>query len=97
MTKTTATLNTSPRTPNRAAAKDFLMSDVQSESVEVRPPALFFKCPVGGFASLRPGVCPKCHEPLAPALAPDTRNGYPGGGRERAYVRDDDVPDRQGV
>ena len=25
---------------------------------------LFFKCPVGGFASLRPGICPKCKELL---------------------------------
>lgn len=24
----------------------------------------FFKCPAGGFASLRPGVCPKCGELL---------------------------------
>lgn len=23
---------------------------------------IFFKCPVGGFASLRPGICPKCGE-----------------------------------
>ena len=25
---------------------------------------LFYKCPVGGFASLNPGICPKCNEPL---------------------------------
>lgn len=25
---------------------------------------LFFKCPIGGFASLSPGVCPKCNELL---------------------------------
>lgn len=25
---------------------------------------LFYKCPVGGFASLLPGVCPKCDERL---------------------------------
>lgn len=25
---------------------------------------LFYKCPVGGFASLSPGVCPKCKESL---------------------------------
>lgn len=29
-----------------------------------RPQAEFFKCPTGGFASLLPGVCPKCREPL---------------------------------
>lgn len=26
--------------------------------------SVFYKCPVGGFASLRPGTCPKCHEVL---------------------------------
>ncbi|MBA3320957.1 MAG: hypothetical protein H0T45_05860 [Pyrinomonadaceae bacterium] len=25
---------------------------------------VFFKCPVGGFASLRPGICLKCGELL---------------------------------
>ncbi|MBA3438647.1 MAG: hypothetical protein H0T92_02095 [Pyrinomonadaceae bacterium] len=30
---------------------------------------IFFKCPTGGFASLRPGVCPKCREPLAPVIS----------------------------
>ena len=25
---------------------------------------LFYKCPVGGFASLNPGICPKCNERL---------------------------------
>lgn len=29
----------------------------------------FFKCPMGGYASLRPGLCPKCNEPLV-AIAP---------------------------
>ncbi len=27
---------------------------------------VFYKCPIGGFASLRPGYCPKCHESLTP-------------------------------
>ncbi|GEM_PF-6224122 len=25
---------------------------------------LFYRCPVGGFASLSPGICPKCSERL---------------------------------
>lgn len=25
---------------------------------------IFYKCPLGGFASLRPGYCPKCRELL---------------------------------
>ncbi len=29
----------------------------------------FYQCPVGGFASLRPGVCPKCGATLAPDAA----------------------------
>ncbi|MBA2341792.1 MAG: hypothetical protein H0V88_15490 [Pyrinomonadaceae bacterium] len=27
---------------------------------------VFYKCPIGGFASLRPGNCPKCNESLTP-------------------------------
>ena len=30
---------------------------------------IFFKCPVGGFASLQPRLCPKCNEPLEPVKA----------------------------
>jgi hypothetical protein len=29
---------------------------------------LFYKCPVGGFVSLRPGSCPKCLELLTPVI-----------------------------
>lgn len=29
---------------------------------------LFFKCPMGGYASLRPGLCPKCKELLVPVF-----------------------------
>ncbi len=32
---------------------------------ETRQRALLYKCPVGGFASLAPGRCPKCNEQLA--------------------------------
>ncbi len=28
--------------------------------------AQFYKCPVGGFASFTPRICPKCGEPLVP-------------------------------
>lgn len=31
--------------------------------------SVFFKCPIGGFASLSPGLCPKCYEPLTPVAA----------------------------
>ncbi len=31
---------------------------------DARQETIFFKCPVGGFASLRPGICPKCGELL---------------------------------
>jgi hypothetical protein len=27
---------------------------------------LFFQCPMGGYASLHPGLCPKCNEPMVP-------------------------------
>ncbi len=30
---------------------------------------IFYKCPIGGFASLRPGYCPKCREALTPVSA----------------------------
>ncbi len=33
---------------------------------------IFYKCPVGGFASLRPGYCPKCHESLTPVISAPT-------------------------
>lgn len=29
---------------------------------------LFFECPLGGYASLRPGLCPKCSESLVPVV-----------------------------
>lgn len=33
---------------------------------------IFYKCPIGGFASLRPGRCPKCRESLTPISAVPT-------------------------
>ncbi len=36
--------------------------------------SVFFKCPIGGFASLRPGRCPKCLAPLTP-VAGDAMRG----------------------
>ncbi len=35
------------------------------DTTEARQGALFYKCPVGGFASLAPGRCPKCNEQLS--------------------------------
>ena len=29
---------------------------------------LYYQCPNGGFASLCPGICPKCHESLSPVV-----------------------------
>ena len=44
-------------------------SAVQKEAIAFLPErVLFYKCPNGGFASLRPGICPKCHEPLRPVV-----------------------------
>ncbi len=38
---------------------------VEIEAVaDAREGKVFFKCPVGGFASLSPGICPKCGELL---------------------------------
>ena len=34
---------------------------------------LFYKCPVGGFVSLRPGACPKCRQPLIACAEPDDK------------------------
>ncbi|MDQ3651886.1 MAG: hypothetical protein M3458_16765 [Acidobacteriota bacterium] len=34
-------------------------------TTEARQRALFYKCPVGGFASLAPGRCPKCDKQLS--------------------------------
>lgn len=33
---------------------------------------LFFKCPIGGFASLSPGICPKCNEQLVVVSVTDS-------------------------
>lgn len=45
----------------------------QAEATEIKSAlyaSVFFKCPVGGFASLRLGSCPKCGESLVPITAP---------------------------
>ncbi len=46
----------------------------------------FFNCPVGGFASLRPGICPKCGELLtivgaSPASMDSCDEGHAPGNR----------------
>jgi len=37
----------------------------------------FYKCPVGGYASLRPGHCPKCHERLTLTTAANSSHVLP--------------------
>jgi len=44
------------------------MSEVKAEIDLASSNDLFFKCPMGGYASLRPGLCPKCSEPLVPVV-----------------------------
>jgi len=49
---------------------------LRTMTIEMRRPAreddIFFKCPNGGFASLRPGICPKCHESLTVVKSRDS-------------------------
>ena len=40
---------------------------------------VFFKCPLGGYASLSPGRCPKCHEPLVLISVKDSSAAERGG------------------
>ena len=40
----------------------------------------FFKCPMGGYASLRPGLCPKCDEVLVPVTTINSRSDEQLGG-----------------
>lgn len=42
---------------------------------ETRAVGLFFRCPVGGFASLIPGACPKCGERLTSIDAAQVSTG----------------------
>ncbi len=57
------------------------MSDMAIYGIETmadaRQETIFFKCPVGGFASLRPGICPKCGEFLMiVGASPASMNDY---------------------
>ncbi|MEJ7577673.1 MAG: hypothetical protein WKF74_11790 [Pyrinomonadaceae bacterium] len=38
-------------------------------TTEVEGGDIFFKCPVGGYASITPGICPKCCEHLVPVAS----------------------------
>lgn len=49
--------------PERAITQPLAAIDVDGSN------DLFFKCPIGGFASLSPGVCPKCSEQLVAVSA----------------------------
>ncbi len=49
-------------------------------TASLRERGLFYKCPIGGFASLRPGICSKCHESLTPIIVVGDRDGHSGNG-----------------
>ena len=53
----------------------------------------FFKCPVGGFASLSPGICPKCNAQLVAVSAGELSTGeHPvGDGNHSVRVRSDET------
>lgn len=60
------------------------MSDIATLEVkavaDAREERVFFKCPVGGFASLSPGICPKCGELLMiVGASPVSTDGYDEG------------------
>jgi hypothetical protein len=58
---------TTPRGDPHLLAEDMQITSEQTtaEVATIHPGnGFFFKCPVGRFASLYPGLCPKCHEPL---------------------------------
>ena len=44
-------------------------------TASVNQMGVFFKCPVGGFASLNPGLCPKCQEVLQPITGSTSASG----------------------
>lgn len=52
-------------TPERVIPQAMPEIDIDSSA------ALFYKCPVGGFASLSPGICPKCNARLVAVSATD--------------------------
>ena len=50
-------------------------------TASLRKTGLYYQCPNGGFASLRPGICPKCHDSLAAVMVGggvDGRSGNDG-------------------
>jgi len=48
------------------------------KAIKTREVVIFYKCPVGGYASLRPGLCPKCREPLTPLFVPPLASARDG-------------------
>ncbi len=49
--------------------KSIMSSAITSQTTEVKVSDIFFKCPVGGYASITPGICPKCCEHLVPVTS----------------------------
>lgn len=50
-----------------------MFEDLSEHIASTKREALFYKCPVGGYVSLRPGACPKCREPLEAHIEADDR------------------------
>ena len=80
-------------------------SAFQTEAVTSLPKTVFFyKCPIGGFVSLRSGICPKCHEFLTPVVVVGDMDGHrgdggnsnSGGGNDGVNVRGELVSMREG-
>lgn len=61
-----------------------LVSPQPLPKVDMNRRKLFFKCPIGGFASLNPGICPKCNAQLIAVSVRDSS------AVERRAVRDGD-------
>lgn len=59
-----------------------------------RETGLYYQCPIGGFASLRPGTCPKCHESLTLVVegGVDGRSGNGGTTMRETLVAMQDGP-----
>lgn len=65
---------TTPRGGPYLLAEEMQITSEQSteEVVAIGRKNGFFKCPVGGYASLYPRLCPKCGELLVPTDAIDS-------------------------
>ncbi len=75
------------RSSNKNLLSNYMSNTTKYEIKTVkdaREETIFFKCPIGGYASLGPGICPKCGEFLM------TVGASPASMRDCTQVR---VPD----